>query len=77
MTAIALSPIRLSLPRLRIRRAPREASLVLRVDFDRPDGERWSALGGGRTLAEALGDARSGLPGGRWQLAGYAEVYGE
>lgn len=77
MTAIALAPTRLSRSRRRARPRARVESLVLRVDFDRSDGARWSALGGGRTLAEALRDARLALPEGRWELAGYANVYGD
>ena len=76
MTALAFTPFRLSLPRLHVRR-PADQTCVVRADFDRPDGSRWSAIGGGRNLGEALADAREGLPAGRWDLAGYASVYGE
>jgi hypothetical protein len=53
------------------------AAHVLRVRFDRPDGRAWWTIGGGTTLAVALADARSGLPGGHWEVAGFEYVYGD
>jgi hypothetical protein len=65
---------------LRRRRAlhPRleSAAHVLRVRFDRPDGRAWWTIGGGNTVAVAIADARSGLPGGPWEVAGFEYVYG-
>jgi hypothetical protein len=68
-------------PGARRRRAvhPRleSAAHVLRVRFDRPDGRAWWTIGGGSTLAVAIADARSGLPAGPWEVAGFEHVYGE
>jgi hypothetical protein len=51
---------------------------VLRVDFVGPGGRRWSALGGGATLAEAIGFARDSSPSGvAWELVGWRDVYGD
>ena len=59
------------------RKRPTVRTYVVRVLFDRPDGAVWTAIGGGVDLAAAIADARTGLPGGRWQLAGYEDVYGD
>ena len=40
--------------------------LVLEVVFQAPGGRRVRAIGGGRSLAEALTSARAALPEGRW-----------
>ena len=78
MTAIALSPLRRPLPRRRSRRPRADAtSCIVRADFDRVDGARWSSVGGGRNVAEALADARRGLPAGTWELVAYADGYGD
>ena len=51
--------------------------LVVRVDFESRDG-RWSAIGGGETLAEALAFARESLPADRhWRVTRIRELYGE
>jgi hypothetical protein len=53
------------------------ATHVVRVRFDRPDGRAWWTIGGGSSLAVAIADARSGLPRGPWQVAGFEYVYGD
>ena len=76
MTALTLSP-RLLSPRRR-RPAPAAApSTVLQVEFEEADGRRWSTVGGGPSVPDALADARAGLPPGDWDLARFASVYGE
>jgi hypothetical protein len=57
-------------------RSPRPSAHVVRVVFDRPDGTVWSAIGGGESVAVAIGDARAALPSGAWRIARYEEVYG-
>ena len=76
MTALAISS-RLSSLRRR-RPAPAAApSTVLQVDFEASDGRRWSAVGGGPSVPDALADARAALPAGDWELARFAHVYGD
>ena len=48
------------------------------VDFERPDGARFSSVGGGATLEDAIAAARSALPGELpWAVARWSHVYGE
>lgn len=55
-----------------------QADLVLAVDFEAHGGGRWSAVGGGRTVADAIAFARDALPCGfAWQLVGWDYLYGE
>jgi hypothetical protein len=59
-------------------RRRRQADLVLAVDFECHGGQRWSAVGGGQTVDDAIAFARGGLPGGcAWQLVGWDYLYGE
>lgn len=56
----------------------RQPDLVLAVDFEARGGRRWSAVGGGQTVDDAIAFARDGLPGGvAWQLVGWDYLYGE
>ena len=56
----------------------RQPDLVLAVDFEAHGGRRWSAVGGGQTVDDAIAFARDGLPGGfAWQLVGWDYLYGE
>ncbi len=51
---------------------------LLTVEFDAPTGERWSSLGAGRTLGEAIEVAREALPLGIvWDVARWRPLYGE
>lgn len=57
-------------------RSTRPSAHVVRVLFDRPDGGRWAAIGGGENVAVAIADARAALPDGPWRVNRYEEVYG-
>jgi hypothetical protein len=51
---------------------------VIRVDFAAPCGRRWSALGGGGTLREAIGFARESCPTGvAWEPIAWNDLYGD
>jgi len=51
---------------------------VMRVDFGAPDGRRWSALGGGATLEDAIGFARDSCPAGAaWEPVKWNDLYGD
>jgi CRP-like cAMP-binding protein len=57
----------------------RESQLVdhvVVVEFESPDGRRWSAIGGGATLEEAIGFARDSCPAGEWELVGSTPLHG-
>jgi len=52
--------------------------VVLTVDFESPDGRRWSAIGGGSTTSEAHAFARASLPDGvPWRRVGSRDLYGD
>lgn len=54
------------------------AQRILAVEFRSPDGRRWSAIGGGVTLAEAIGCARESCPDDTtWDAVGWNDLYGE
>jgi hypothetical protein len=56
----------------------RPADLVLAVDFEGGDGRRWSALGGGPTVDDAIAFACDSLPAGTaWRLVGWDHLYAE
>jgi hypothetical protein len=55
----------------------RSRQLVLAVEFESPNGARWSAIGGGSTVAEALGSAGEALPAGRWTPVAWNDLYGD
>ena len=50
---------------------------VLHVTLESLDGQRWSAIGGGDTVEEALRFALGSAPGGvHWHVAGWNDLYG-
>jgi hypothetical protein len=52
--------------------------LVLRIDFESPSGRRWSAIGGGGNIAEAIAFAREAAPTGHyWRVIRVSNVYGD
>ena len=60
------------------RARPRASQYVLLVDFETQDGQRWSAVGGGDTLADAIRFARDSCPSGRdWHPVGWDDLYGD
>jgi hypothetical protein len=51
---------------------------VLVVEFEALDGTRWSAVGSGREVGEAIASAREALPGPRaWRAVRVADLYGD
>jgi hypothetical protein len=49
---------------------------VVVVGFEAADGARWSAIGGGASLEEAIAFARSSTPSGRyWRVVRIQDVY--
>jgi hypothetical protein len=62
---------------LRRRNRRREADHVCVIDFEAPGGRRWSAIGGGKTFADAVAFARESLPlGAEWRPVASAPLYG-
>ena len=54
------------------------ATRVLGVRLAGPGGERWSAIGVGETLEEALAWARESAPSGTsWLVSGWSDLYGD
>jgi hypothetical protein len=54
------------------------SQFVIRVDFEAPGGERWSAIGGGASCAEAIDFARQSCPTGlAWEPIGWNDLYGD
>ena len=50
---------------------------LLSVDFASLDGQEWSSVGGGESVAEAIASARDALPlGTDWDVARWNELYG-
>ena len=51
---------------------------ILAVEFRSPDGLCWSAIGGGATVAAAIGDARESCPeDATWDVVRWNDLYGE
>jgi hypothetical protein len=51
---------------------------LLNVDFEAPGGERWSAVGGGESVTEAIAAARDALPAEpAWSLSAWNHLYGD
>jgi hypothetical protein len=51
---------------------------ALQVTLEGPRGERWTAVGGGETLGDALEFAVASAPTGvRWRVVDWAPVYGD
>ena len=60
------------------RPAARPADYVISVEFEGDGGARWSAIGGGDTLRQALAFAREALPSGRrWRVARWNHLFGD
>jgi hypothetical protein len=58
--------------------APAAATRVLAVRLAGPRGERWSSIGVGATVEDALAWARDSAPSGTsWLIGSWADVYGE
>jgi hypothetical protein len=52
--------------------------VLVAVELAEVDGARWSALGGGETLEDAIDFACQSAPNGRaWRVVGVADLYGE
>jgi hypothetical protein len=50
---------------------------VLSVTFASPDGRRWTAIGGGETVEDAIAFAHESCPAGAdWRAVGISELYG-
>jgi hypothetical protein len=55
-----------------------QASDALRVDLEGPGGERWSAIGGGESVGEALAFALASSPADTaWRVVGWSPIYGD
>jgi hypothetical protein len=51
---------------------------ALRVSLEGPAGERWSAIGGGTTVGDALEFAAASSPADTaWRIVGWSPVYGD
>ncbi len=75
VTQRAAAIIRLPRPGRAARRA-QQRQVVLTVELTEPRGRRWTALGGGNTIAEAIAFARDSAPEGRaWEPVSWTEVY--
>jgi len=59
-------------------RKPLRASDALRVTLEGPSGERWTAIGGGRSVGDALAFAVASAPADTaWRIVGWADVFGD
>jgi hypothetical protein len=57
--------------------APFRPGDPLRVTLEGPSGERWSAIGGGDSLADALAYAVASAPAEvKWRVVGWADLFG-
>jgi hypothetical protein len=55
-----------------------QESDALRVDLEGPTGERWSAIGGGRSVGDALAFAVASAPADTsWRVVGWSPLYGD
>jgi hypothetical protein len=71
--SISIHPPSLARPQLR----HSEAYLV-DVDFEAPDGESYYAVGGGKTLEDAIASAREALPPGlEWEVVRWNHIYSD
>jgi hypothetical protein len=78
MSTLQIVPAGRMRPRPRRPAANGASPLVLRVDFVSRDGSRWSALGDGASLAEAVAFARESCPAGPdWQPVGWEQLLGD
>ena len=54
------------------------AQHILMVEFASPDGHSWQAIGGGRTVHDAIAFAHESCPAGTtWQPLRWNDVYGD
>lgn len=54
------------------------SQVVISVRFESPDGDSWTAVGGGDTLDEAILFARESCPEGpSWEPIDWSELFGE
>jgi hypothetical protein len=54
------------------------APCVVSVELEAPNGNRWSAIGGGETLDEAVAFARRSAPDGHdWRVVRIVDLYGD
>ena len=52
--------------------------VVLSVELEARNGRRWHTIGGGATLADAIGFARASAPDGHdWRVVRVADLYGD
>jgi hypothetical protein len=59
-------------------RKPLRASDALRVTLEGPSGERWTAIGGGSSVGDALAFAVASAPADTaWRVVGWADVFGD
>lgn len=53
-------------------------TMTITVSLEGPNGERWTALGGGECVGDALAFAVASAPAGTaWRVVGWADVYGD
>lgn len=51
---------------------------IIRVSLEAATGERWDAIGGGRSVDEAIEFAVASAPNDRrWRVLGWRDVYGD
>jgi len=51
---------------------------IVMVEFTAPDGRTWQAIGGGRTLADAIVFAQGSCPAdATWRPVGWSDLYGD
>jgi hypothetical protein len=51
---------------------------TFQVELEAPDGRRWTAVGGGETLADAIEFAVASAPADtRWCVVAWAPLYGD
>jgi hypothetical protein len=65
-------------PHLRLADRAAAKQHILAVTFRSTDGRRWSAVGGGETVAAATEWARECCPGDTvWELESFSDLYGD
>lgn len=51
---------------------------IIRVSLEAATGERWDAIGGGRSVDEAIEFAVASAPNDRrWRVLGWRDVFGD
>jgi hypothetical protein len=59
-------------------RRPLRPTDVVRVQLASPSGARWSAIGGGETVGEAVAFAIASAPADTtWHVVGWSDVFGD